>query len=112
MIVTAIADRGSTVASALSPIPAPVCGELLISPESAIRHTQPPGSRTPTPKQAEALTVPLDHCCWLDQHHHLQTAWPQSVEPDPEQAIDREQPEPTRPLAAKDVQLVTEREVL
>ena len=62
----------------------PVCGELLILEKSVIRHT----------------------------HHHLQTAWPQSVEQDPEQAIDREQPGPTRPLAAKNVQLVTEREVL
>ena len=64
------------------------------------------------PKQAESLTVPLDHRCWLDQHHHLQTAWPQSVEQDPEQAVDREQSQPTRPLAAKNVQLMTEREVL
>jgi hypothetical protein len=64
------------------------------------------------PKQAESLTVPLDHRCRLDQHHRVQTARPQSVEQDPEQAVDREQPEPTRPLAAKNVQLVTECEVL
>ena len=56
--------------------------------------------------------MPLDYRCWLDQHHHLQTARPQSVEPDPEQAVDREQPEPTRPLAAKNVQLMTQGEVL
>jgi hypothetical protein len=37
---------------------------------------------------------------------------PQSVEQDPEQAVDREQPEPTRPLPAKNMQLMTEREVL
>jgi hypothetical protein len=43
-----------------------VCGELLSSPESAIRHTQ----------------------------------------------VDREQPAPTRSLAAKNVQLMTQREVL
>jgi hypothetical protein len=70
------------------------------------------GSRAPAPKEAEALSVPLNHRCWLDQHHRLQTAWPQSVEQDPEQAVDREQPEPTRPLAVKNMQLVTEREVL
>jgi len=64
------------------------------------------------PKQAESLTVLLEHCCWLDQHHHLQTASPQAVEQDPEQAIDREQPEPIRPLAAKNAQLMTEGEVL
>jgi hypothetical protein len=56
--------------------------------------------------------VPLDDRCWLDQHHRLQTAWPQSVEQDPEQAVESKQPEPTRPLAAKNLQLVTEREVL
>jgi hypothetical protein len=39
-------------------------------------------------------------------------ARPQSVEQDPEQAVDREQSEPTRPLPAKNVELVTHREVL
>jgi len=56
--------------------------------------------------------VPLDHSCRLDQHHRLQTTRPQSIEQDPEQAIDREQPEPTRPLAAKNVQLMTQGEIL
>ncbi len=56
--------------------------------------------------------MPLDHRCRLDQHHRLQTKRPQSVKPDPEQTVDREQPEPTRPLAAKIVQLMTEGEVL
>jgi hypothetical protein len=37
---------------------------------------------------------------------------PQSVEQYPEQAVDREQPRPSWPLAAKNVQLVTECEVL
>jgi|ERR1700693_3345710 hypothetical protein len=62
--------------------------------------------------QAESLTVLLDYRCWLDQDHRFQTAWPQSVEQDPEQAVESRQPEPTRPPAAKNVQLVTEREVL
>jgi hypothetical protein len=56
--------------------------------------------------------VPLDDGGRLDQHHHLQTARPQSVEPDPEQAVDRDQSEPTRPLVTKNVQLVTEGKVL
>ena len=56
--------------------------------------------------------MPLDDGGWLDQHHRVQTARPQSIEPDPEQAVDRKQPEPTRPLAAKNVQLMTEGEVL
>ena len=42
-------------------------------------------------QQAEALTVPLDHGGQLDQRHRVQTAWPQSVEPDPEQAVERKQ---------------------
>jgi len=56
--------------------------------------------------------VPLDNSGRLDQHHHLQTAWPQSVEQDPEQAVDREQARPTRPPAARNVQLMTQGEVL
>jgi hypothetical protein len=57
-------------------------------------------------------TVPLNDRAGSDQHHHLQTAWPQSVEQDPEQAVDREQPEPTPLLPAKNMQLMMEREVL
>src|SRR5208337_4420891 len=75
-------------------------------------HCWPSGSRTLSPKQAEALAVPLDDGSRLDHHHHLQTEWPQSVEQDPEQAVDREQPQPTRPLAAKNMQLMTQGEVL
>src|ERR1035437_243210 len=73
---------------------------------------RPSGSRTPSPKQAEALAVPLDDGGRLDQPHPPQTAWPQSVEQDPEQAVDREQPQPTRLLAAKNMQLMTQGEVL
>src|ERR1700730_3130087 len=58
------------------------------------------------------LTVPLDNGGRLDQHHRVQTARPQSVEPDPEQTVKRKQPEPTRPLATQNVQLVTESEVI
>ena len=56
--------------------------------------------------------MPLDDRCRLDQHHRVQTTRPQSVEPDPHQAVDREQPEPTRLLATEHVHLVTEGEVL
>ena len=75
-------------------------------------YSGPPGSGAPTPKQTESLTVPLDDGGRLDQHHHLQTAWPQSVERNPEQAVESKQPETTRPLAAKNVQLMAEGEVL
>jgi len=61
---------------------------------------------------APSFKVPLDHCCRLDQHHQLQTAWPQSVEQDPEQTVEGKQPEPTRPLAAKNAQLMTEGQIL
>jgi hypothetical protein len=56
--------------------------------------------------------VPLDDGGGLDQHQRVQTARPYSVEPDPEQAVNREQPGPTRPLAVKNMQLMTEGEVL
>ena len=56
--------------------------------------------------------MPLDDGGWLDQHHRLQATRPQSIKPDPEQAVDREQPGPTRPLATKNAQLMAEGEVL
>jgi hypothetical protein len=48
----------------------------------------------------------------LDQHHRVQTAGPYPVEPDPEQAVDREQLGPRTTLTTKDIQLMTEGEVL
>ena len=56
--------------------------------------------------------MPLDDGSRLDQHHRVQTARPQSIEPDPQQAVDRKQPGPTQPLATKNVQLMTESKVL
>ena len=56
--------------------------------------------------------MPLDDGGRLDQHHRVQTVRPQSVEPDPEQAVKRKQPRPTRPLATKNMQLMTESEVI
>jgi hypothetical protein len=69
-------------------------------------------SRTPAPEQAKALAVPLDDCGWLDQHHRVQTARPQSAEPDPRQAVDRNQSRASRPLATKNSQLMRESKVL
>src|SRR5271169_3626189 len=66
----------------------------------------------PAPEQTEALAVPLHNGSRLDQHHRVQTARPQSVKPDPQQTVDRKQPRPTRPLAAKNMQLMTKSEVL
>jgi hypothetical protein len=54
----------------------------------------------------------LDDGGRLDHDHRVQAARPYSVEPDPEQAVDRDQVGPTRPLATKNVQLITKSEVL
>ena len=56
--------------------------------------------------------MPLNDGGGLDQHHRVQTARPYSVEPDPEQAVESEKPGPTRPLAAKNMQLTTKSDVL
>jgi hypothetical protein len=56
--------------------------------------------------------MPLNDGGRLDQDHRIQTARPYSVEPDPEQPIDREPARPTRALAAKNMQLMTEGKVL
>lgn len=53
------------------------------------------------------MTVPLDDGGRLDQYHRLHGVGPQSVEPDPELAVDCDQPGPTRPLTTKNVQLMT-----
>jgi hypothetical protein len=72
----------------------------------------PPGSWVPTPIEPKPLTVPLNDGGGLDQDHGVQTARPYSVQPNPEQAVDREQPGPTRALAIKNVQLMMQSEVL
>jgi hypothetical protein len=56
--------------------------------------------------------VPLDDGRRLDQYHRVQTAGPYSVEPDPEQAVDRKQSRSTGPLATKNAQLMMESKVL
>ena len=52
--------------------------------------------------------VPLDDGGRLDQHHHLQTAWPQSVEPSPEQAVATTKPRSAGPLPMENGQLMPE----
>ena len=53
--------------------------------------------------------MPLNHGGRLHHYHHLQESRPQPVEPDPNQAIDREEPGASGPLAAQDGELVAER---
>jgi hypothetical protein len=71
-----------TIASRRNPPPARLAGEdaLFLARSWLLSALQ-----SSFAKQAESLTVPLDHRCRLDQHHRLQTAQPQSVEHDPEQ---------------------------
>jgi len=52
--------------------------------------------------------MPVNDGGGLDQHHRVQTARPDSVEPDPQQAVDRERAGATRALAPKHMQLKTE----
>jgi hypothetical protein len=56
--------------------------------------------------------VPLDNGGWLDQHHHLQTTWPQSVEPHPHEPIYGVEAPAARTLAMQDRHLVTQRDDL
>ena len=46
----------------------------------------------------------------LDQHHHLQTTWPQSVEQNPEEPIYRDELPPARMPAIQDRHLVAQRD--
>lgn len=52
--------------------------------------------------------MPLNHGGRLNHYDHLQKSRPQPVEPDPNQAINREKPGASRPLAAQDGELVAE----
>ena len=36
--------------------------------------------------------MPLDHCCRLDQHHGVQSLWPNPVKPYPEKPVGAEEP--------------------
>jgi hypothetical protein len=67
---------------------------------------------TANAKQAEAFMMPLDNGGRRDKQDRLQTAWPQSVEPNPEQAVDREQSGPPRSLVTKNAKLMAEGGVL
>jgi hypothetical protein len=56
--------------------------------------------------------VPLHHGGWLNQHHHIEAARPQPIQPDPEQAVEREEPRAAGTLAPQDRQLAAERKDL
>ena len=56
--------------------------------------------------------MPLDHGCGLDQDHQLQAAWPNPVEPNPQQAITWTKLRSARPLPVENRQLMPEGEHL
>ena len=39
--------------------------------------------------------MPLDHGCWLDQHHGIEDLRPNPVKPHPEKSVCGEEPKPT-----------------
>jgi len=52
--------------------------------------------------------MPLDDGCRLDQHHGVEDLRPDSVEPQPEQAVGGEEPRPARALPTQDSHLLSE----
>jgi len=51
--------------------------------------------------------MPLDHGCWLDQHHGIEDLRPNPVKPHPEKSVCGEEPKPTGLLAPQDVHLMS-----
>jgi hypothetical protein len=52
--------------------------------------------------------MPLDHGCRFYQHHHLQAARPNSVEPGPQQAVATTKPRSAGPLAMENGHLMSQ----
>ena len=50
--------------------------------------------------------MPLDHGCWLDQHHGVEDLRPSSVKPHPEEPVCEEEPKPAFALAPEHGDLV------
>ncbi len=50
--------------------------------------------------------MPLDHGCWLDQHHGLEDLRPSSVKPHPEEPVCEEEPKPAFALTPEHGDLV------
>jgi hypothetical protein len=48
-----------------------------------------PSPTLPTPEQAKALSMPVDHCVGLDEAKRLPPPTPNHGKPDPENTIDR-----------------------
>ena len=50
--------------------------------------------------------MPLDHGCWLDQHHGVEDLRPSSVKPHPEEPVCEEEPKPAFALTPEHGDLV------
>src|SRR5262245_2500813 len=51
--------------------------------------------------------MPVDHGCWLDQHHGIKDLRPNPVKPNPEEPVREEEPKPTGALAPQDAHLMS-----
>jgi hypothetical protein len=70
------------------------------------------GVGCPGPKETETVTMPGDDRFGLDEDEGRPPPWPDAGQPDPEEAVGSGQPNPPRPSARQDVDLVTQRENL
>src|SRR5450830_1224793 len=52
--------------------------------------------------------MPLDHGCWLDQHHGVEDLRPNPVQPHPEEPVGGEEPKLTRALPPQDSHLMSQ----
>jgi len=50
--------------------------------------------------------MPLDHGCWLDQHHGVEDLWPNPVKANPENSVHGEAPNPIWVLLLWDAHLM------
>ena len=66
------------------------------------------GSGPPAPVAAETVPMPLDDRSRPDQDYGAQAARPEPIKPDPEEAIDREEPRTAAPLALENGQLMAQ----
>src|SRR5689334_7211677 len=56
--------------------------------------------------EPEAFAMPLNHGRRLDQYHRFDDLRPNSVEPNPQEPVERGKLRPTGPLSAQDGQLM------
>ena len=72
------------------------------------RAAAPTQAGAPTPVEPETTSMPMNDGRRLDQNHRLETARPEAVEPDPEQAVAGAKTQPAGALAPEHAQLMAE----